>query len=75
MSYFTNNFMMAKNKKIIEKRRVEVVKLQEWKRPDDESYFSVTVPEWIVKKTLLAKGGDKLKWDHKGAEAILRCVE
>ena len=33
--------------------------------------YTLTIPEWMVKKVLDAKGGDLINFDFKGSQLIL----
>lgn len=37
--------------------------------------YTLTIPEWMVKKVLDAKKGDIIKFDFKGNKIILEKVE
>jgi len=50
-------------------RKIRTVKLQQ--RPDTGQFY-LTIPQWIIKKVILAKKGDRLEWDFQGEEALIR---
>ena len=44
------------------------------KRAHTPQYLT-TIPSWIIAKVLQAKKGDKLLWDFRGNEAIIKKIE
>lgn len=64
---------MIASEKMSKTREFKVTKVQ--LKQANKKQFITTIPYWIVVKVLQAKKGDKLLWDFKGNEAIIRKLE
>jgi hypothetical protein len=54
-------------------REFKVTKVQ-LKHANTPQYLT-TIPSWIIAKVLQARKGDKLLWDFRGNEAIIKKIE
>jgi hypothetical protein len=54
-------------------REFKVTKLQ--LKNSNRMQYVTTIPYWIVLKVLQAKKGDRLLWDFRGNEVIIKKIE